>query len=58
LSFNPADPDAMKKKPRRSDEALISNWTLVRFLVVGTYVGLATTGIFVYWYCFYDWAED
>ena len=68
LSFNPADPDVMKKKPRAHNEALINNWTLVRyifykliiyrFLVIGTYVGIATVGIFVYWYCFYDWAED
>lgn len=57
LSFNPADPDVMKKKPRKSDDSLISRWTYVRFAVVGSYVGLATVGIFVYWYCYYDWAE-
>jgi len=48
----------MKKKPRRKDEALISRWTYVRFAVVGIYVGIATVGIFIYWYCFYDWAEE
>ncbi len=54
----------MKKKPRRKDEALISRWTYVRyynyerFAVVGMYVGIATVGIFIYWYCFYDWAEE
>lgn len=57
LSFNPADPDVMSKKPREKNEALINRWTLVRFMVVGTYVGLATVGIFVYWYTAYDWAE-
>jgi len=57
LSFNPADPDVMKKKPRSKDEALISKWTMVRFLVIGAYVGIATVGIFVYWYCYYDWAD-
>lgn len=48
----------MKKKPRSKSEVLINNWTLVRFLVIGSYVGFATVGIFVYWYCFYDWAAD
>ena len=27
-------------------------------MVIGTYVGLATVGIFVYWYIWYDWADD
>jgi len=31
---------------------LLSTWTLIRFSVIGTYVGLATTGIFIYWYLF------
>lgn len=57
LSFNPADPDVMKKKPRSKDEALISRWTMVRFMVIGAYVGIATVGIFIYWYCYYDWAD-
>lgn len=26
--------------------------------MVGTYVGLATVGIFMYWYMYYDWAGD
>lgn len=26
--------------------------------MIGTYVGLATVGIFVYWYTAYDWAGD
>lgn len=55
LSFNPADPLVMKKKPRKNDEALINGWTKIRFLIIGSYVGFATVGIFVYWYCFYDW---
>jgi len=27
-------------------------------MVIGTYVGLATVGVFIYWYGYYDWAED
>lgn len=50
LSFNPPDNDIMKKPPRDQDDALISNWVLFRYTVVGLYVGLATVGIFVWWY--------
>lgn len=51
LSFNPPDKDVMRKPPRKSDEALISEWTYVRFAVIGSYVGCATVGIFAFWYC-------
>jgi len=50
LGFNPPDIDIMKKPPRRQDDDLISGWVLVRYCVVGVYVGVATVGIFVYWY--------
>jgi Ca2+-transporting ATPase len=33
LGFNPADVDIMRKPPRRSDDALISSWILLRYLV-------------------------
>lgn len=26
-------------------------------MIVGVYVGMATAGIFIYYYCFYDWAD-
>lgn len=51
LSFNPPDKDVMRKPPRKSDEALISKWTYIRFAVIGCYVGCATVGIFAFWYC-------
>ncbi|KAH7842550.1 hypothetical protein Vadar_006618 [Vaccinium darrowii] len=50
LGFNPPDRDIMKKPPRRSDDTLISAWTLFRYLVIGLYVGIATVGIFIIWY--------
>lgn len=50
LGFNPADVDIMQKPPRKSDDALISAWVLFRYLVIGSYVGIATVGIFVLWY--------
>ncbi|XP_057454868.1 calcium-transporting ATPase, endoplasmic reticulum-type [Lotus japonicus] len=50
LGFNPADVDIMQKPPRRSDDPLISYWVLFRYIVIGSYVGIATVGIFVLWY--------
>lgn len=50
LSFNPPDKDVMKKPPRKHDEPLISGFIFFRYLVIGTYVGIATTAIFIYWY--------
>ncbi|XP_045788225.1 calcium-transporting ATPase, endoplasmic reticulum-type [Trifolium pratense] len=50
LGFNPADVDIMQKPPRKSDDTLISAWVLFRYLVIGSYVGIATVGIFVLWY--------
>ena len=50
LGFNPPDKDIMSKPPRKSDESLISNWVFFRYAVIGLYVGLATVGIFGYWY--------
>ncbi|GKV01074.1 hypothetical protein SLEP1_g13664 [Rubroshorea leprosula] len=50
LGFNPPDKDIMKKPPRRSDDSLITPWILFRYLVIGSYVGIATVGIFIIWY--------
>ena len=52
LGFNPPDRDVMKKPPRRSDDQLISKWTFIRFMVIGIYVGIATVGVFIYWYLY------
>lgn len=52
LSFNPPDLDVMCKPPRRKDDNLISGWVFFRYMVIGLYVGVATVGIFIYWYCF------
>jgi len=58
LSFNPPDPDIMNKPPRRHDEPIITPIVFVRYLIIGTYVGLATVLIFTYWYVGYDWSGD
>lgn len=52
LGFNPADPDVMRRPPRKADDALISTWVFIRYMVVGIYVGVATVGIFLYWYMY------
>lgn len=58
LGFNPPDSDNMKKPPRAQDENLLNRWTIIRYTVIGTYVGFATVGIFVYWYLAADWTGD
>ncbi|XP_050238519.1 calcium-transporting ATPase, endoplasmic reticulum-type [Mercurialis annua] len=50
LGFNPADVDIMQKPPRKSNDALINSWVLFRYLVIGSYVGIATVGVFILWY--------
>mmetsp|Transcript_28004 Transcript_28004/g.69929 ORF Transcript_28004/g.69929 Transcript_28004/m.69929 type:complete len:1068 (-) Transcript_28004:729-3932(-) len=52
LGFNPPDVGVMSRPPRRSDDALISGWVFFRYLVIGMYVGIATVGIFVWWYVY------
>jgi len=58
LGFNPPDLNVMQKPPRRKDDNLISGWVFFRYMVIGLYVGFATVGIFVYWYCFDVSAPD
>jgi Ca2+-transporting ATPase len=52
LGFNPPDKDIMKLPPRSADDELISGWIFFRYMVIGLYVGVATVGIFVYWYMY------
>ncbi|CAJ1371605.1 unnamed protein product [Effrenium voratum] len=58
LGFNPPDLDVMCKSPRRADDNLISGWVFFRYMVIGLYVGLATVGIFIYWYCYDEGSSD
>ncbi|KAH7326486.1 calcium-transporting ATPase [Stachybotrys elegans] len=52
LSFNPPDHDIMRRQPRKRDEPLIGGWLFFRYLVIGTYVGLATVGGYVWWFMY------
>jgi len=46
LGFNPPSPGVMKAPPRPSNEPILSRWLLIRYIVTGLYVGLATIGVF------------
>jgi len=52
LGFNPPDVDIMKKVPRKKDEDLASGWVLIRYCIIGLYVGVATVAIFIWWYLY------
>lgn len=54
LSFNPADHDVMRRQPRKRDEKLIGGWLFFRYLVIGTYVGLATVAGYAWWFMYYS----
>jgi len=54
LGFNKPDGDVMKRRPRRSDDSLITPWVFFRYMVVGLYVGVACVGVFAYWYLYHE----
>ena len=58
LSFNPPEPDIMRRSPRKKDDRIVDSWIFMRYIVIGIYVGVATTGIFIYYYTKYDWSND
>ena len=50
LGFNPPDPGNMRRPPRGRTDPLVSRFTLFRYILTGTYVGVATVGAFVHVY--------
>lgn len=52
LSFNPPDHDVMRRPPRKRDEALVGGWLFFRYMVIGTYVGIATVGGYAWWFMY------
>mmetsp|Transcript_61079 Transcript_61079/g.164122 ORF Transcript_61079/g.164122 Transcript_61079/m.164122 type:complete len:200 (+) Transcript_61079:369-968(+) len=42
----------MDRLPRRRSEPLVDGWMLMRYLIIGGYVGIATVMSFVWWFCF------
>jgi Ca2+ transporting ATPase len=53
FGFNPPDPDIMHKPPRSADEPIVGRWLLIRYVIVGAYVGGATVFGNAWWYLFY-----
>jgi Ca2+ transporting ATPase len=53
LGFNPPDPDIMLRPPRKSSEPIVGNWLLVRYIVIGVYVGAATVFGYAWWYMYF-----
>ncbi|KAI0303358.1 Ca-transporting ATPase [Multifurca ochricompacta] len=54
LGFNPPDHSIMRVPPRSSREPLISKWLFFRYLVIGSYVGIATIAGYAWWFMFYE----
>ena len=54
LSFNPPDHDVMRRPPRKRGEALVGGWLFFRYMVIGTYVGVATVCGYAWWFIFYS----
>mmetsp|Transcript_20052 Transcript_20052/g.34511 ORF Transcript_20052/g.34511 Transcript_20052/m.34511 type:complete len:1094 (+) Transcript_20052:147-3428(+) len=54
LSFNPAEDDLMTHYPRGMNDPVVDAWLFFRYVVIGTYVGIATVGGFAWWYLYYE----
>lgn len=54
LGFNPPDHDIMRRPPRNGKEGLVDGWLFFRYMVIGTYVGIATVFGYVWWFMFYQ----
>jgi len=50
LGFNPPSPNSMKDPPRPSNEPIMTRWLLIRYMLTGLYVGIATIGVFAQHY--------
>ena len=53
LGFNPSDNEVMMRPPRSRDEPIVGKWLFFRYMVVGTYVGVATVFGYIWWFVFY-----
>ena len=46
LGFNKPEQNTMQRRPRNPDEPIVDRWLLMRYIVIGTYVGLAKSFFF------------
>lgn len=54
LGFNPPDRNIMSKPPKSRHDPLVSGWLLFRYIVVGSYVGIATVAGYVWYFIMYQ----
>jgi len=54
LVFNPPDYSIMRVPPRSAQEPLVGPWLFFRYLVIGSYVGVATVAGYAWWFIFYS----
>ena len=47
LGLEPAEPDVMRRRPRRSDESVFSGGLAATILIRGILIGLTTLGVFI-----------
>jgi len=52
LGFNPPDHQIMSQPPRSAREPIVSRWLLIRYCIIGAYVGAATVFGYAWWYLF------
>eukprot|EP01104_Vermistella_antarctica_P004706 TRINITY_DN1512_c0_g1_i1.p1 TRINITY_DN1512_c0_g1~~TRINITY_DN1512_c0_g1_i1.p1 ORF type:complete len:1022 (-),score=354.41 TRINITY_DN1512_c0_g1_i1:140-3205(-) len=52
LGFNRPEDGIMNMPPRKHDEPIVSGFTFFRYMVTGTYIGLATVFGMVWWYMY------
>ena len=52
LGFNPPDQDIMTTRPRRTNDGIVNRWLVVRYVVVGLYVGVATAAGFIWFFLY------
>nr|KAJ3417540.1 hypothetical protein HK105_000982 [Polyrhizophydium stewartii] len=53
LGFNPADNDIMRIPPRDAKEPIVTTWLFIRYIIIGTFVGVATIFGYAWWFMFY-----
>jgi Ca2+-transporting ATPase len=49
LGLEPAEKNILKRPPRDVDESILDRYAIVMILVLGSYIGLATLGLFHYY---------
>ncbi|PIA17193.1 endoplasmic reticulum calcium ATPase [Coemansia reversa NRRL 1564] len=52
LGFNPPDPHIMRHAPRSATQPIVTRWLLVRYTIIGAYVGVATILGYAWHYLF------